>query len=224
MIIAIDGPSASGKSTTAKAVSKRLGFIHLDTGAMYRAVTLGISESEIELNDQSKVELYLKSLKIEFDQNDQIILNGKNVTDSIRTVKISSNVSKVSAILEVREKMVQVQRNIAGDNNCVLEGRDIGTVVFPNADFKFFLIADITIRAKRRFSDLQESNELLTLNELIESIRKRDELDSKRNLSPLRQAKDAIVIDTSFLTIEQQVNRIVEIVKQNRKRKHKEYV
>ena len=224
MIIAIDGPSASGKSTTAKAVSKRLGFIHLDTGAMYRAVTLGISESEIELNNHNEVKLYLKSLKIEFDQNDQIMLNGKNVTDSIRTVKISSNVSKVSAILEVREKMVQVQRNIAGDNNCVLEGRDIGTVVFPNADFKFFLIADITIRAKRRFSDLQESNELLTLNELIESIRKRDELDSKRNLSPLRQAKDAIVIDTSFLTIEQQVNRIVEIVKQNKKRKHKEYV
>ena len=224
MIIAIDGPSASGKSTTAKAVSKRLGFIHLDTGAMYRAVTLGISESEIELNNHNEVKLYLKSLKIEFDQNDQILLNGKDVTNLIRTVKISSNVSKVSAILEVREKMVQVQRNIAGDNNCVLEGRDIGTVVFPNADFKFFLIADITIRAKRRFSDLQESNELLTLNELIESIRKRDELDSKRNLSPLRQAKDAIVIDTSFLTIEQQVNRIVEIVKQNKKRKHKEYV
>ena len=224
MIIAIDGPSASGKSTTAKAVSKRLGFIHLDTGAMYRAVTLGFSESEIELNNHNEVKLYLKSLKIEFDQNDQILLNGKDVTNLIRTVKISSNVSKVSAILEVREKMVQVQRNIAGDNNCVLEGRDIGTVVFPNADFKFFLIADITIRAKRRFSDLQESNELLTLNELIESIRKRDELDSKRNLSPLRQAKDAIVIDTSFLTIEQQVNRIVEIVKQNKKRKHKEYV
>ena len=218
MIIAIDGPSASGKSTTAKAVSKRLGFIHLDTGAMYRAVTLGISESEIELNNHNEVKLYLKSLKIEFDQNDQIILNGKNVTDSIRTVKISSNVSKVSAILEVREKMVQVQRNIAGDNNCVLEGRDIGTVVFPNADFKFFLIADITIRAKRRFEDLQESNELLTLNELIESIKKRDELDSKRNLSPLRQAKDATIIDTSFLTIEQQVSKIVEIVKQNKKK------
>ena len=221
MIIAIDGPSASGKSTTAKAVSKRLGFVHLDTGAMYRAVTLGISESKIEPDNHNKVKLYLKSLKIEFDQNDHIVLNGKNVTDSIRTVKISSNVSKVSAISEVREKMVQVQRNIAGDNNCVLEGRDIGTVVFPNADFKFFLIADITIRAKRRFEDLQESNELLTLNELIESIKKRDELDSKRDLSPLRQAKDAIVIDTSFLTIDQQVNKIVEIVKQNKKRKHK---
>ena len=218
MIIAIDGPSASGKSTTAKAVSKRLGFVHLDTGAMYRAVTLGISEAKIEPNNHNKVKLYLKSLKIEFDQNDHIVLNGKNVTDSIRTVKISSNVSKVSAILEVREKMVQVQRNIAGDNNCVLEGRDIGTVVFPNADFKFFLIADITIRAKRRFSDLQESNEPLPLNELIESIRKRDELDSKRDISPLMKAKDAIVIDKSFLTIEQQVNRIVEIVKQNKKK------
>ena len=216
MIIAIDGPSASGKSTTAKAVSKRLGFIHLDTGAMYRAVTLGISESEIELNNHNEVKLYLKSLKIEFDQNDQIMLNGKNVTDLIRTVKISSNVSKVSAILEVREKMVQVQRNIAGDNNCVLEGRDIGTVVFPNADFKFFLIADITIRAKRRFSDLQESNELLTLNELIESIRKRDESDSKRNHSPLRKANDAIIIDTSSLTINRQIDIIVETIKQKK--------
>ena len=218
MIIAIDGPSASGKSTTAKAVSKRLGFIHLDTGAMYRAVTLGINESKIKPNDHKKVRLYLKSIKIEFDQNDNIVLNGKNVTDLIRTFKISSNVSKVSAILEVREKMVQVQRNIAGNNNCVLEGRDIGTVVFPNADFKFFLIADITIRAKRRFADLQKSNELLTLDELTESIRKRDELDSRRDLSPLRQAKDAIVIDTSFLTIEQQINKIVEIVKQNKKK------
>ena len=218
MIIAIDGPSASGKSTTAKAVSKRLGFIHLDTGAMYRAVTLGINESKIKPNDHKKVKLYLKSIKIEFDQNDNIVLNGKNVTDLIRTFKISSNVSKVSAILEVREKMVQVQRNIAGNNNCVLEGRDIGTVVFPNADFKFFLIADITIRAKRRFADLQKSNELLTLDELTESIRKRDELDSRRDLSPLRQAKDAIVIDTSFLTIEQQINKIVEIVKQNKKK------
>lgn len=224
MIIAIDGPSASGKSTTAKAVSKRLGFIHLDTGAMYRAVTLGINESKIKPNDHKKVRLYLKSIKIEFDQNDNIVLNGKNVTDLIRTFKISSNVSKVSAILEVREKMVQVQRNIAGNNNCVLEGRDIGTVVFPNADFKFFLIADMTIRAKRRFADLRESNKLLTMDELIESIRKRDELDSKRDISPLRQAKDAIVIDTTFLTIEQQVNKIVEIVKQNKKRKHKEYV
>jgi len=224
MIIAIDGPSASGKSTTAKAVSKRLGFIHLDTGAMYRAVTLGINESKIKPNDHKKVKLYLKSIKIEFDQNDNIVLNGKNVTDLIRTFKISSNVSKVSAILEVREKMVQVQRNIAGNNNCVLEGRDIGTVVFPNADFKFFLIADMTIRAKRRFADLRESNKLLTMDELIESIRKRDELDSKRDISPLRQAKDAIVIDTTFLTIEQQVNKIVEIVKQNKKRKHKEYV
>jgi len=224
MIIAIDGPSASGKSTTAKAVSNRLGFTHIDTGAMYRAVTLGIYESKIEINNNKMVKLYLKSLKIEFDQNGNIVLNGKNVTDLIRTFKISSNVSKISAILEVRKKMVQVQRNIAGDNNCVLEGRDIGTVVFPNADFKFFLIADINIRAKRRFADLQESNELLTLDELIESIRKRDKLDSKRDLSPLRQAKDAIVIDTSFLTIEQQVNKIVEIVKQNKKRKHKEYV
>ena len=216
MIIAIDGPSASGKSTTAKGVSSRLGFIHLDTGAMYRAVTYGISKSKIEVNNSNEVNRYLKDLEIKFDHNGQIILNGKNVSNSIRTVNISSNVSRVSAIPEIRNKMVEIQRAIAGDSNCVLEGRDIGTVVFPNADYKFFLTADIKIRAKRRMAELKESNEFLALEDLIESIRKRDELDSKRNHSPLRQANDAIIIDTSSLTINQQIDKIVETIKQKK--------
>jgi len=214
MIIAIDGPSASGKSTTAKGVSKRLGFTHLDTGAMYRAVTLGINKSNIRLSDYNKVNDYLNCLKINFDKNNHIWLNGEDVSNLIRTVDISSKVSMVSAIPEVRNKMVEIQRSIAGDNDCVLEGRDIGTVVFPDAEYKFFLIADIIVRAKRRLSELSDSDKTITLNQIIANIINRDELDSSRQHSPLQQAKDAILIDTSHITIDQQVERIVEIVNQ----------
>jgi len=214
MIIAIDGPSASGKSTTAKGVSKRLGFTHLDTGAMYRAVTLGINKSNIRLSDYNKVNDYLNCLKINFDKNNHIWLNGEDVSNLIRTVDISSKVSMVSAIPEVRNKMVEIQRSIAGDNDCVLEGRDIGTVVFPDAEYKFFLIADIIVRAKRRLSELKNSDQTITLDQIIANIRNRDELDSSRQHSPLQRAKDAILIDTSHITIEQQVEKIVEIVNQ----------
>ena len=214
MIIAIDGPSASGKSTTAKGVSKRLGFTHLDTGAMYRAVTLGINKSNIRLSDYNKVNDYLKCLKINFDKNNRVWLNGEDVSNLIRTVGISSEVSMVSAIPEVRKKMVEIQRFIAGDNDCVLEGRDIGTVVFPDAKYKFFLIADIIVRAKRRLSELKDSDQTITLDQITANIRNRDELDSSRQHSPLQRAKDAILIDTSHITIDQQVEKIVEIVNQ----------
>ena len=214
MIIAIDGPSASGKSTTAKGVSKRLGFTHLDTGAMYRAVTLGINKSNIRLSDYNKVNDYLKCLKINFDKNNRVWLNGEDVSNLIRTVDISSEVSMVSAIPEVRNKMVEIQRSIAGDNDCVLEGRDIGTVVFPDAEYKFFLIADIIVRAKRRLSELKDSDQTITLDQITANIRNRDELDSSRQHSPLQRAKDAILIDTSHITIDQQVEKIVEIVNQ----------
>ena len=214
MIIAIDGPSASGKSTTAKGVSKRLGFTHLDTGAMYRAVTLGMNKSNIRLSDYKKVNDYLNCLKINFDKNNRVWLNGGDVSNLIRTVDISSKVSMVSAIPEVRNKMVEIQRSIAGDNDCVLEGRDIGTVVFPEAEYKFFLIADIIVRAKRRLSELKNSDQTITLDQIIANIRNRDELDSSRQHSPLQRAKDAILIDTSHITIEQQVEKILEIVNQ----------
>ena len=214
MIIAIDGPSASGKSTTAKGVSKRLGFTHLDTGAMYRAVTLGMNKSNIRLSDYKKVNDYLNCLKINFDKNNRVWLNGEDVSNLIRTVDISSKVSMVSAIREVRNKMVEIQRSIAGHNDCVLEGRDIGTVVFPDAKYKFFLIADIIVRAKRRLSELKNSDQTITLDQIIANIRNRDKLDSSRQHSPLQKAKDAILIDTSHITIEQQVGKIVEIVNQ----------
>ena len=217
MIIAIDGPSASGKSTTAKGVSNELGFTHLDTGSMYRAVTLGLSNENIMFNDINQVTSYLKDLNIKFEHNGDIVLNGVNVSNSIRTVKISSKVSMISAIPEIRKKMVEIQRNIAGDTDCVLEGRDIGTVVFPKADYKFFLIADIDIRAQRRLLELRQRNETITIEEIISNIKIRDELDSKRSHSPLKKAKDAIEIDTSLLTINQQIKKIVELVKHNKK-------
>ena len=213
MIIAIDGPSASGKSTTAKGVAERLGITHLDTGAMYRATTYGIIESGINLNDVQSIHEFLKNMALQFDSFNHVWINGKNVSKKIRTNKISSSVSAVSAVSAVRSKMVEIQRSIAKGKDCVLEGRDIGTVVFPSADFKFFLTADILVRAKRRLKDLEKIGEESTLNDLMSDIEKRDVLDSSRDVSPLVQAKDAIAINTSNLTINEQVEKIVQIIK-----------
>ena len=212
MIIAIDGPSASGKSTTAKGVAERLGITHLDTGAMYRATTYGIIESGIYLNDVQSIHEFLKNMALQFGSFNHIWINGENVSKKIRTNKISSSVSAVSAVPAVRSRMVEIQRSIAKGKDCVLEGRDIGTVVFPNADFKFFLTADILVRAKRRLKDLEKIGEESTLNDLISDIEKRDVSDSSRDVSPLVQAKDAIAINTSNLTINEQVEKIVQII------------
>ena len=216
MIIAIDGPSASGKSTTAKGVAEKLGVTHVDTGAMYRAVTLGLKLSGISPDDDASVCQYLSEIELYFDGNNKIHLNGVDVSREIRSGDISSRVSTVSAIPEVREKMVIIQRQIAGEQNCVLEGRDIGTVVFPNAEFKFFLIADIDVRAKRRLIELEKMGETKSISELIEDIRRRDQLDSSRDHSPLIQAEDAIPIDTSQLTINEQIKKIINHINHNK--------
>ena len=212
MIIAIDGPSASGKSTTARGVAERLGITHLDTGAMYRAVTLGIIENGIDLDNHERVCKFLEELEINFDSLNDIWANGHNITDKIRTTEVSSNVSVVSAISQVREKMVAIQRVIAEGSDCVLEGRDIGTVVFPNADYKFFMVADLEIRAKRRLVDLEKIGEFSSLSELKSDIKNRDRIDSSRDISPLVRAEDAIIIDTGKLTIDEQIEKIVEII------------
>jgi len=214
MIIAIDGPSASGKSTTAKGVAEKLGITHLDTGAMYRTVTWGLKKAAIHPSDDKKVRDFLKDLEIYFDASNHIWLNGEDVSVEIRTGDISSRVSAVSTIPEVREKMVKIQRQIAGKKDCVLEGRDIGTVVFPDAEYKFFLVADTEIRAKRRLLDLERIGESTTLSELIDDIERRDAVDSSRDHSPLLQAEDAIPIDTSHLTINEQINKIVNLINQ----------
>ena len=214
MIIAIDGPSASGKSTTAKGVAEKLGITHLDTGAMYRTVTWGLKKADIHPSNDKNVREFLKDLEIYFDASNHIWLNGEDVSVEIRTGDISSRVSAVSAIPGVREKMVKIQRQIAGKKDCVLEGRDIGTVVFPDAEYKFFLVAETEIRAKRRLLDLERIGESSTLAELIDDIERRDAIDSSRNHSPLLKAEDAIPIDTSHLTINEQINKIVSLINQ----------
>ena len=180
MIIAIDGPSASGKSTTAKGVAERLGITHLDTGAMYRAVTLLITEYGIDLNNHERICEFLEELEVNIDSSNDIWANGHNVTGKIRTTEVSSNVSAVSALFVVRKKLVSIQRKIAQNQDSVIEGRDIGTVVFPNADVKFFIVADTAVRAKRRQLDLKKLGEDKTIDSLIKEIRDRDNYDSQR--------------------------------------------
>ena len=217
MIIAIDGPAASGKSTTAQGVATRLGITYLDTGAMYRAITLGLMDNGISLRDLSSIEEFLNTVKIEFGDSSsgsKIYLNGRDITDKIRSTAVTEKVSAVSAIGVIRESMVQIQRKIGGNTDSVLEGRDIGTVVFPDADFKFFLVADVEVRARRRLKDLDELGEEQTINEMIADIRRRDELDSTRDHSPLVKAEGAIEIDTGKLTIDGQIEKIVNIINQ----------
>ena len=215
IIIAIDGPAATGKSTTAKIVAEKLGFTYLDTGAMYRCVTLAMINAGIRNTDSELINNLLKDLTIDLVENEgnlQILMNNVDVSNEIRSVEVTENVSAVSALKKVRESLVKIQREIAATTNCVMEGRDIGNVVFPNADFKFFLIADSTVRAHRRQKDLQSMGEEMSIEDLEKDINRRDEYDSTRKISPLKKAEDAIEIDTTDLNIDGQVSRIIEIV------------
>jgi len=197
-------------------VAQKLSFTYLDTGAMYRCVTLAVLRDQISLDDERAFEQLLKSMNIQLDKTDDrlvVHLNGEDVSTEIRKAKVTSQVSAVSALPQVRSALVDFQRNIAKDQNCVMEGRDIGTVVFPNAEFKFFLIADDKIRAERRQLDLLAIGEKKSIDELVEEIRQRDALDSGRSHSPLRKADDAIEVDTSKMTINEQVDFMVNKVK-----------
>ena len=215
MIIAIDGPAASGKSTTAIGVAKRLGITYLDTGAMYRAVTFGLIENDIKFEDSSELDNYLKQIKLRLSETKSgVILNldGRNISKEIRSSKVTENVSEVSALKSVRDSMVLIQRKLAKKNDCILEGRDIGTVVFPNADFKFFLIADEIVRAKRRQNDLKKMGEQKSIDNVTTDIIKRDHKDSTRKHSPLIKSENAIIINTSNLGINKVIDKIVNIV------------
>ena len=215
MIIAIDGPAASGKSTTAIGVAKCLGITYLDTGAMYRAVTFGLIENDIKFEDSSELDNYLKQIKLKLSETKSgVILNldGRNISKEIRSSKVTENVSEVSALKSVRDSMVLIQRKMAKKNDCILEGRDIGTVVFPDADFKFFLIADEKVRAKRRQNDLKKMGEQKSIDNVTRDIIKRDHKDSTRKHSPLIKSENAIIIDTSNLGINKVIDKIVNIV------------
>ena len=215
MIIAIDGPAASGKSTTAIGVAKRLGITYLDTGAMYRAVTFGLIQNDVKFEDSSELDNYLKQIKLKLSETKSgVILNldGRNISKEIRSSKVTENVSEVSALKSVRDSMVLIQRKMAKKNDCILEGRDIGTVVFPDADFKFFLIADENVRAKRRQNDLKKMGEQKSIDNVTRDIIKRDYKDSTRKHSPLIKSENAIIIDTSNLNINKVIDKIVNIV------------
>ena len=216
MIVAIDGPAATGKSTSAKKVARELGFTHLDTGAMYRCVTLSVLRDQITLDNENALSQLLNELDIRLEKLDDelvVYLNGEDVSDEIRKAEVTSYVSTVSALSQVRNALVRIQRNIAKNQDCVVEGRDIGTIVFPDAEFKFFLIADDFVRARRRQLDLIAIGEEKSIAVLVEEIRQRDFLDSERSNSPLRKADDAIEIDTSKMTFDEQVAFMVNKVK-----------
>jgi len=217
MIIAIDGPAGSGKSTTARLLAKKLNFIYLDSGAMYRAVTLFFLRNNIDLKNHHDILSALDeiNLKIDYKSNNfDVYVQNKNVNDFIRDEKININVSKISEISEIRKKMVELQRDFSINKNIVIEGRDIGSHVFPSAEFKFYVDANIKVRAARRMKDTF-NNAKISLDEMCEQILKRDKIDSNRDISPLIKPEDAVVVDTTFLSIEEQVIKLFNIITNN---------
>ncbi len=215
-VIAIDGFSSCGKSTVAKALAKQLNFVFVDSGAMYRAVTLYFQRHEISLTDDAAIAQAIQDIHIDLvPQADQVqvLLNGEDVSDAIRTMEVSEYVSEVSAIKAVRHAMVKQQQALGAKRNIVMDGRDIGTTVFPHADLKIFMTASPQVRAERRFAELTAKGEQLTMEEVKENLAHRDHIDSTREESPLRQAEDAIVLDNSELNQEEQLAFVVDLVK-----------
>ena len=218
--IAIDGPAGAGKSSIAKALSKRLGYIYIDTGAMYRAVALFFLDEGVKDSEDSRIESLLEKLDISIKYEDgtqKVFLNGVDVSDKLRLEQIGKLASKFSAIGSVREKLVALQRKLAKKENVVMDGRDIGTVVLPNADLKIYLSASSKVRAKRRYLELLEKgNTDLDINLIEDEIIKRDEADINREISPLKQAEDAYYLDSSDMTLEEVVSKILSMVKEEK--------
>lgn len=212
LIIAIDGPAGAGKSTIAKIISKELNINYIDTGAMYRAITYKCLKSNIDINNTEEVINMAKDTEIDFRDNN-IYLDNEVVNEEIRTVEVSNNVSNVAKIKEVRYLMVDVQRKIGENNSVVLDGRDIGSYVFPNADYKFFLVATPEERGSRRYKELLEKGYEVNLDEIINDIIKRDKIDSNREFAPLVKAEDALEIDTTGKGIEEVVSEVVSKIR-----------
>ncbi len=214
-VITIDGPAGSGKSTVARILAKRLGYIYLDTGAMYRAVALMIKEKGISVEDKEKIKKLCESLRIRFSYESdppKIFVNEVDVTSKIRTSEIDMLSSIISQIKEVRDAMTRLQREIAQRENTVAEGRDMGTVVFPDARRKFFLTASLPVRVMRRYKERREKGEDVSLKQIEDELRKRDMQDQMRSISPLKPAKDAIIIDTTDMSIEEVVERLISYI------------
>ena len=218
MQVAIDGPASSGKSTISKLIAKKNHFVYLDTGAMYRVVTLAVLKNQISLDDHRAIEQLVQTIEISFSMQDgkqSVFMNGEDVTDEIRSVEVTRNVSAVSALKEVRTRLVHLQREIAENHSIIMDGRDIGTVVLPQAEIKIFLVASVEERAKRRFIENQEKGIEMSYEELVEDIRRRDHIDSTRKESPLKKAEDAIEIDTTTMTIDDVVKTVTALIQKN---------
>ncbi|MFL2996246.1 MAG: (d)CMP kinase [Cytophagales bacterium] len=216
IIIAIDGHSGCGKSTTSKLVAEHFNYKYLDSGAMYRAITLYLLRNKISYDNEDAISNNLSNIIITFkyvDGNQNTFLNNENVEKEIRGDKISNNVSKYSSISIIREHLVSIQKEMGKRKKIVIEGRDITTVVFPDAEIKIFMTADIEVRAKRRFEDMKNNNPEVTYSDVLENLSERDSKDSNRKDSPLRVADEAIVIDTSDLEINEQTHKIIDIIK-----------
>ena len=215
-IIAIDGYSSCGKSTIAKALAKRLNFIYVDSGAMYRAATLYFLRNNIDCYDHDAVIKALENIHVELHlENDytQVLLNDEDVSEEIRLMPVSQNVSKVSAIKEVRQAMVKLQQKMGRTKNIVMDGRDIGTTVFPDAQLKVFMTAEPLIRAERRYKELKAKGDEVTVREVLDNLKERDLLDTTRQESPLRKADDAVILDNSHMSPEQQLEFVVNLYK-----------
>ena len=218
--IAIDGPAGAGKSTVARRVAKELSFVYVDTGAMYRAIGLFMIQKNVDVSDEPQVEDALKEvhISIAYDHGEQqVLLNGKNVSTMIREEKVGNMASRVSAISSVREKLLDLQKNLASEHDVVMDGRDIGTHILPMAQLKIYLTASADTRAKRRFDELTAKGTNCDLCEIKADIEKRDEQDMNRAIAPLRQAEDAVYLDSSDMTIDQVTSKIVALAKERSK-------
>ena len=218
--IAIDGHSSCGKSTIAQSIAKKYGMRYIDTGAMYRAVTLYCMHNEIIKINKLNIDLlksHLKNISIDFQFNlvngeSETILNGKNVEPFIRSIEVSDHVSLIAQVKEVRDKLIVLQKEIGKNNNVVMDGRDIGTKVFPNAKLKLFITASVEIRAKRRYDELVNKGDDISFNKILQNLNQRDKNDIERKINPLIMAKDAVLIDNSFMTIKDQDIKISELI------------
>ena len=212
LVIAVDGPAGAGKSTIAKIIADKMNINYIDTGAMYRAITYKVLQSGVDVNNEDEIIKTAKNSEIDFKDNN-IYLDGKILKEEIRTPNVSNNVSNIAQIKDVRYLMVDVQREIGSKNSVILDGRDIGSYVFPNADYKFYLVASPQERGERRYKELIEKGYSITLEEVIKDVIRRDEIDSNREFAPLVKAEDAIEIDTTGKSIDEVVESVIDKIK-----------
>ena len=215
--VAIDGPSGAGKSTVARAAAARLGYVYVDTGAMYRAIGLAVCRKGISGDDTASIVATLPEVRLDIRYEDgaqHILLCGEDVSDAIRTPEIAKYASRVSAVPEVRQFLLETQRDMAKNGNILMDGRDIGTVILPDAPVKIFLTASAEARAQRRYLELHEKGQSITFDEVLHDIQQRDEQDMTRAVAPLKQAADAVLLDTSDISLEQSIEAVLRIIRE----------